>query len=351
MDGVHDEEATVDREGTPRRLRAVPNDAAQVQYATLHGYRRAYRMAGTGPAVLLLHGIGDNSLAWEPLFDQLCQKFTVIAPDFLGHGFSDRPRADYSVSAFANGMRDLLTYLDVERVTVVGHSLGGGVAGQFAYQYPELVERLVLVGTGGVTNDVNPALRALALPFSEHLLGLLSIPLVFSTFSTAARSLQSLVPAALFTDNNEIVRVLERMPEKGSAEVFARTLRSAVDWRGQVVTMLDRCYLSAGIPTLIVWGSDDQVIPVAHAHMLHSAVPGSRLEVFDGAGHFPFRDDPERFLDLFFSFVSATKPAVISRNDVKAALRQGPSEEPLTGGRGTRAAVRDALGHDERSAT
>ncbi|PYE20916.1 pimeloyl-ACP methyl ester carboxylesterase [Williamsia limnetica] len=341
----------MDREGTPRRLRAVPNDATQVQFATLHGYKRAYRRAGSGPAVLLLHGIGDNSLAWEPLFAQLSEEYTVIAPDFLGHGFSDRPRADYSVSAFANGMRDLLTYLDIERVTVVGHSLGGGVAGQFAYQYPELVERLVLVGTGGVTKDVNPALRALSLPFSEYILGLMSIPAVFATFSTAAKSLQNLIPTTLFTDNNEIVRVLERMPEKGSAEVFARTLRSAVDWRGQVVTMLDRCYLSAAIPTLIVWGSDDQVIPVAHAHMLHSAMPGSQLEVFDGAGHFPFRDDPERFLDLFFTFVGATNPAVISRNDVKAALRQGPSVKPLTGDSGTRHAVLDALGNDERSAT
>ncbi len=338
-------------ETVPRRLRAVPSDATGVQFATLHGYKRAYRMAGSGPAVLLLHGIGDNSLAWEPLFAELSEKFTVIAPDFLGHGFSDRPRADYSVPSFANGMRDLLTYLDIERVTVVGHSLGGGVAGQFAYQYPELVERLVLVSTGGVTKDVNPVLRALTLPFSEFVLGAISIPGVFPAFSAAARTLKTFVPSPLFSDNNEIVRVLERMPEEGSAEVFARTLRSAVDWRGQVVTMLDRCYLNAGIPTLIVWGSDDQVIPVAHAHMLHSAMPGSQMVIFDGAGHFPFRDDPERFLKLFFAFMSSTKPAMINRADVKAALRQGPSDKQLGGDSGTRLAVLDALDHDERSAT
>jgi pimeloyl-ACP methyl ester carboxylesterase len=348
---TYDEEITVEREGLPRRLRAVPSDATQVQFVTLHGYKRAYRTAGTGPAVLLLHGIGDNSLAWEPLFARLSEKFTVIAPDFLGHGFSDRPRADYSVPAFANGMRDLLTYLDIERVTVVGHSLGGGVAGQFAYQYPELVERIVLVGTGGVTKDVNPMLRALSLPFSEYLLGAVSIPGVFPAFSATARAMQKLIPTPLFSDNNEIVRVLQRMPEKGSAEVFARTLRSAVDWRGQVVTMLDRCYLSAGIPTLIIWGSDDQVIPVAHAHMLHSAMPGSQLVIFDGAGHFPFRDDPDRFLDLFFTFVGSTNPAIINRADVKAALRQGPSILPLSGDSGTRLAVLDALDTDERSAT
>ena len=170
----------MDREGVRRRLRAVPTDDSQVQFANLHGYKRAYRMAGSGPALLLLHGIGDNSLAWEPVFTQLSEKYTVIAPDFLGHGFSDRPRADYSVPAFANGMRDLLTYLDIERVTIVGHSLGGGVAGQFAYQFPEMVERMVLVGTGGVTKDVNPVLRALSLPFSEYALAAVSVPGVFS---------------------------------------------------------------------------------------------------------------------------------------------------------------------------
>jgi pimeloyl-ACP methyl ester carboxylesterase len=308
-------------------------------------------MAGSGPAVLLLHGIGDNSLAWEPVFARLSEKFTVIAPDFLGHGYSDRPRADYSVPAFANGMRDLLTYLDIERVTVVGHSLGGGVAGQFAYQYPEMVERLVLIATGGVTKDVNPALRALSLPFSELVLGVISIPGVLPAFSTIARTAQNLMPVSLFRDNNEIARVLERMPEKGSAEVFARTLRSAVDWRGQVVTMLDRCYLSAAIPTLIVWGSDDKVIPVSHAHMLHSAMPGSQLEIFDGSGHFPFRDDPDRFVDLFLAFVSATAPATISHSDVKVALRKGPPPRPLRGDPETRMAVLDAIDNDERSAT
>ncbi|WP_020109001.1 alpha/beta fold hydrolase [Nocardia sp. 348MFTsu5.1] len=341
----------MDREGARRRLRAVPTDDTQVQFANLHGYKRAYRMAGSGPALLLLHGIGDNSLAWEPVFNQLSEKYTVIAPDFLGHGFSDRPRADYSVPAFANGMRDLLTFLDVERVTIIGHSLGGGVAGQFAYQYPEMVERMVFVGTGGVTKDVNPILRALSLPFSEYALGAVSLPMVFSTFSAASRTLHEHLPVALFRDNNEIIRVLERMPEKGSAEVFARTLRSAVDWRGQVVTMLDRCYLSAGIPTLIIWGSDDQVIPVQHAHMLHSAMPGSRLIIFDKSGHFPFRDDPDRFVDLVLSFVASTVPANINRGDVKIALRQGPSSQPLTGDAESQLAVLDVLGSDERSAT
>ncbi|WP_142394137.1 alpha/beta fold hydrolase, partial [Mycobacterium avium] len=132
------------RKNTLRPVREV--SAPRLEFRTIHGYRRAYRIAGSGPAILLIHGIGDNSTTWNTVQAKLAQRFTVIAPDLLGHGQSDKPRADYSVAAYANGMRDLLAVLDIERVTIVGHSLGGGVAMQFAYQFPHLVERLILVG-------------------------------------------------------------------------------------------------------------------------------------------------------------------------------------------------------------
>lgn len=140
-------------------LRPVRDVTPTLHYRTIHGYRRAFRIAGEGPAILLIHGIGDNSTTWNTVQTKLAQRFTVIAPDLLGHGKSDKPRADYSVAAYANGMRDLLSVLDIDRVTVVGHSLGGGVAMQFAYQFPQFVDRLILVGAGGVTKDVNIALR------------------------------------------------------------------------------------------------------------------------------------------------------------------------------------------------
>ncbi|MFD4457421.1 alpha/beta fold hydrolase [Nocardia sp. NPDC058480] len=117
----------------------------QSQFIEVHGYRRAFRMAGTGPPLLLIHGITDSSGTWAPVFDALAEHYTVIAPDLLGHGESAKPRADYAVAAYANGMRDLLSILGIERITVVGHSLGGGVAMQFAYQFPEKVERIALV--------------------------------------------------------------------------------------------------------------------------------------------------------------------------------------------------------------
>lgn len=152
-----------------RNLRPVRDVAPPtLQFRTVHGYRRAFRIAGSGPAILLIHGIGDNSTTWNGVHAKLAQRFTVIAPDLLGHGQSDKPRADYSVAAYANGMRDLLSVLDIERVTIVGHSLGGGVAMQFAYQFPQLVDRLILVSAGGVTKDVNIVFRLASLPMGSE---------------------------------------------------------------------------------------------------------------------------------------------------------------------------------------
>src|SRR5947209_10306074 len=158
-------------------LRSVREVTPELQFRTVHGYRRAFRIAGSGPVILLIHGIGDNSTTWSTVQSKLAQRFTVIAVDLLGHGESDKPRADYSIAAYANGMRDLLSVLDIERVTVVGHSLGGGVAMQFTYQFPQLVERLVLVGAGGVTKDVNIALRIASMPMGSEALALLRLPM------------------------------------------------------------------------------------------------------------------------------------------------------------------------------
>ena len=289
--------------------------------ALIHGHRRAYRIGGSGPALLLIHGMADNSSTFEPIMEQLAENYTVIAPDLLGHGRSDRPRADYSLPAFTNAMRDLLLYLGIDRATLVGHSLGGGIAGQFTYQYPEVVERLVFVNTGGVTRSVSPVLRAAALPLSEVAIRAMGLPGAMPV-AGAALNLLGRVPIKLFVDNAECVRVLAELPHSGTPRAFARTLRSVVDPMGQVVTMLDRSYLGAAVPALIVWGSADPIIPVEHAHLLHATLPTSRLEVFDGAGHFPFRSDPQRFVAVLTDFLATTEPAHLTRDDLQAALRR-----------------------------
>ncbi len=294
-----------------------------LRYRVIHGYRRAYRMAGSGPALLLVHGISDHSGTWTHVLPALAEHYTVIAPDLLGHGGSDKPRADYAAAAYACGLRDLLGVLDIDRVTVVGHSLGGGVAMQFAYQFPERCSRLVLVASGGVGRGVHPLLRLASAPGAE-----LALPVL-----TRVPGLSTLLPKLDFGPDATYAR--ERymaLRDRNARTAFLRTLRSVVDVRGQVVTMLDRCYLTRGIPTLLVWGSADRIVPVGHARKAHAAMPGSRLEIFEGAGHFPHQTDPARFVSLLNEFIAGTSPAEHDPDHWRTLLRDGPDEVPLSSG-------------------
>jgi pimeloyl-ACP methyl ester carboxylesterase len=299
-----------------------------LSFRVVHGYRRAFRVAGSGPAVVLVHGIGDSSATWQPVLPALAERHLVIAPDLLGHGDSDKPRADYSVAAYANGIRDLLGVLGVERATLVGHSLGGGVAMQFAYQFPERTERLVLVGSGGAGPDVNPVLRAMTLPGAALALTLLRLPGARLQVGAVVAALRAL-DTGLGQDAPDLLRIVDALPDGTSRAAFVRTLRAVVDWRGQVVTMLDRCYLTRGMPTMLVWGGRDAIVPVHHAHRAHDAMPGSRLEIFDDAGHFPFHTDPQRFVALLEDFLTRTHPARWSAEQWRELLRAPVPVDPL----------------------
>jgi len=292
------------------------------QYRVIHGYRRAFVHVGSGPAVLFIHGIGNSLDSWAAQIADLSRDHTVVAPDLLGHGRSDRPRADYSIAAYANAMRDLLSVLDIEHATVVGHSLGGGVATQFAYQFPERCERLVLVSSGGVSRSVHPALRMASAPGSEHVLALLGVPAIKPVARAFFRALRVL-DDDLAIDAPELLSMFDSFGDHTTRQAFTRTLRAVVDRHGQVVTMLDRCYLTQGMPTLLVWGRRDAVIPLDHALAAHEAMPGSRLVVFDEAGHFPHHADSARFCALLREHLATTQPASYSKDQWRALLRRG----------------------------
>ncbi|HVU06161.1 MAG TPA: alpha/beta fold hydrolase [Polyangiaceae bacterium] len=294
----------------------------ECSYRIVHGYRRAFVHAGSGSALLLIHGIGDSSDTWQGVIAELARHYTVVAPDLLGHGRSEKPRADYSIGGYANAMRDLLSILDIDRATIIGHSLGGGVAMQFAYQYPERCERLILVSTGGVSRGVTPMLRLMAAPNADFFLPLLGLPHAHSVARGAAAVLRAL-RTDLGRDADDWLRVFETLPDATARRAFVRTLRAVVDVRGQAVTMLDRAYLARYLPTLLVWGDRDAVIPVEHAELAHRALPGSRLEVFRGAGHFPHHADPERFLSVVRDFLETTEPAPHDVTRWREMLRAG----------------------------
>lgn len=313
----------------PTQLRAARSDLLDGrQYRTIHGYRRAFIRAGKGPALLLIHGIGDSADSWRDVIGELAQDHTVIAPDLLGHGDSDKPRADYSIAAYANAMRDLLTVLGIDRVTVLGHSLGGGVAMQFAYQFPERCERLCLISTGGVAHEVNVVLRLASAPNADLVLPLIGTP-ASRLLGKAAFGMLKMMRTNLGRDAAHLMRVFDALPDAAARRAFVRTLRAAVDWRGQAITMLDRCYLTRGMPTLLVWGARDPIIPVSHAHKAHGAMPGSKLVVFPEAGHFPHRDQASQFLRVFRAFYEQSEPNTHSVKDWAAMLRRGAIVAPV----------------------
>ena len=288
----------------------------------LHGHRIAYRTAGNGPVLLLIHGIAGSSATWDDVLPWLAERYCVVAPDLLGHGGSAKPRGDYSLGAYASGLRDLLGALGHERASVVGHSLGGGVAMQFAYQFPERCERLVLVSSGGLGREVHPILRAAALPGAEWVLPLLCAAGVRNAVDGVARFLgRAGVRAA--PDLEEMWRGFCSLADADARQAFVHTVRTIIDVGGQRVSAADRLYLAAEVPVMLIWGEQDSMIPVAHARPAHEVIPGSRLAIFPGAGHFPHRDDPRRFVEVLLDFMRSTEPARVDGTRWRKLLRQG----------------------------
>lgn len=299
---------------------------AELHRVTIHGHEVTYRMGGDGPAILLIHGMAGSSRTWKDVTEQLVGDHTVIAPDLLGHGESAKPMGDYSLGAFASGIRDLLGVIGVERCTVVGQSLGGGVAMQLAYQHPELVDRLVLVGSGGLGREVNWMLRLLTLPGAEVLM-----PVIFPRFLAdkgdgVNRFLHQKGIRAPHL--GEMWRAYSSLSGAENRGAFLRTLRAVVDPGGQTVSALDRIYLASGLPTLIIWGDEDPIIPIEHAYAAQAAIEGSRLEVMEGCGHFPHVEDPARFVAILEDFIATTEPASTHTDDYRQILvahSQGPA--------------------------
>jgi len=289
---------------------------------TLHGNRVRYLTAGSGPAVVLVHGITSSADTWRPAMEALAGEHTVIAPDLLGHGASAKPRGDYSLGAYASGIRDLLAALGHDRVTVIGHSLGGGVAMQFAYQFPERTERLALVSSGGLGREVNLLLRAAALPGAELLLPLLAPSWLGRAVGGASWAGARLGLRAR-RDLEEMVRGFVSLSDAPTRAAFLHTLRAVIDPGGQRVSGRDRLYLAASLPTLLVWGERDPIIPVAHGRAAHAAMPGSRLEVFDASGHFPHMDDTTRFVAVLDDFLATTESATLDPETLRERILEG----------------------------
>jgi pimeloyl-ACP methyl ester carboxylesterase len=275
-------------------------------YLELHGERVAYRDVGHGPAMLLIHGMAGSSHTWRAVLPRLSMHYRVLAPDLMGHGLSGKPRGDYSLGAFAVWLRDFLDELGIDRATLVGQSLGGGVAMQFVHQHPDYVERLVLISSGGLGPEVGWTLRAMSAPGAE-----LILPAVAPQFVV---SLGERVRSRLGAWGIHSARAAETwaayssLADPHGREAFLRTLRAVVDYRGQAVSAFNRLSFASGLPALLLWGEDDRIIPAAHGRAAHDAMPDSRLAVLPGVGHYPHLEAADEVLDAIEEFVTTTAP-------------------------------------------
>jgi pimeloyl-ACP methyl ester carboxylesterase len=290
----------------------------------LHGHRVSFQAAGSGDQlIVLLHGITSTANAWREVMPQLAERYTVIAPDLIGHGRSAKPRGDYSLGAYAAGVRDLIAVLGYERGTVIGHSFGGGIAMQFSYLFPEYVERMALISSGGLGREVHPLLRAATLPASEWVLPLIAREWPVRA-GDAIRSVAAKIGIEAGPDLAEFARGYASLSDEGASDAFIHTMRGVIDHDGQRVSALDRLYLADQMATLIIWGSDDPVIPIAHGRRAHEIVEHSRYVEIPDSGHWPMLDDPDRVVAEITAFMEETEPFDWSLEAVRERLRQGP---------------------------
>ncbi|MCW2544166.1 MAG: alpha/beta hydrolase fold protein [Frankiales bacterium] len=292
-----------------------------IEELEIHGNLVRYHRAGTtGPVLLLVHGIASRAAQWYDVMAELGEHYQVIAPDLLGHGLSAKPRGDYSLGAHACGLRDLMAALGHDRLSLIGHSLGGGVSMQFAYQFPERVERLALIDAGGLGPEVSIFLRAATLPGSE-----LVIPVLASSWvRRAGRALDQRLSRTwngVGAGTRASLEGLASLSDPATRAAFIHTARSVMDIRGQRVDGRDRLYLAADLPLLVVWGQKDPIIPVSHGHALAEKVPTARFEVFERSGHFPQLTEPHRLAELLHDWVTTTEPAVLDASTLADRLR------------------------------
>ena len=249
-----------------------------MKYLDLHGDRVAYREAGAGEALLLIHGMAGSSATWRAVLPQLSKKYRVVAPDLFGHGESAKPRGDYSLGAFAAWLRDLLDELGCER--------------------------LALISSGGLGPDLSWILRILSAPGAELVLPVVAPRPVLNIGNKLGSWLTS---AGIHSPHaGEIWNAYSSLSDGQTRQAFLRTLRSVVDYRGQAVSAINKLHLSSGLPTLLIWGDQDRIIPVAHGYATHAAVPGSRLEVLPGVGHFPHVESPTAVVQILDDFIATT---------------------------------------------
>lgn len=282
----------------------------ELESVELHKDVLRYVDKGDGPPVVLVHGLLGSHESWAGQIERLSTKYRVIAPDLFGHGSSDKPSGDYSLSSHAATIRDLLDHLDITSAPMVGHSLGGGIVMQAVYLFPERIDRLALVSSGGLGPEVSLLLKAATLPGSELVLPVLASDWVRKNAESVVGQLGKWgLPVRPGKSMLETWRSFKTVADKGSREAFLASTRAVVGPRGQTVSAKQHFEKFESLPSLLVWGGKDRMIPASHADNIRREVPNSRVEIFSSAGHFPQLDEPDLFFKILDQFLQSSAVA------------------------------------------
>ena len=275
--------------------------APQDRYIQVGQIKARYWAEGNhGSAVLLLHGVGSYIERWLPTFTNLAMAHRVYAMDMIGHGRTDKPSsASYSWEAAAQFVKDFMKTLGIERASLVGHSMGGGIALNMALEFPGMVQKLVLVSSAGLGKDITLAFRLASVPFLGEIL-------TRPSREASVRDLNSLVYDPSVLTDQQIEACYGMSAQPGAQQALLKTLRWAFNPLGpykRYYAPILRRLPSISNPTLIVWGRQDRFVPVAHAHVAAKALPNARLHVFDRCGHLPMLEQTQAFNGLLLEFL------------------------------------------------
>lgn len=277
-------------------LRSRVGNVARIDGVELHWVER-----GTGPALVLLHGLGDSHQTWSKVVPALARSRRVLVPDLCGHGHSGRPDATYTLDWHARMIAAWLDHLRIDEVDVVGHSFGGGVAQWMLLDPAHRVRKLGLVSAGGLGREVALPLRLASLPFVVERMGQPFMATgTFIALQAAIRGVYS---------TRELVRLSLANARLGTARAFARTVRDVIDLEGQRRGFYEHAHALRRVPPIgLFWGEKDPVIPIAHAVDAARLIDGATMTCFARCGHYPHRERPAELVDALEKFLAADAP-------------------------------------------
>lgn len=269
---------------------------AEGKLIDLEGRRTHFIEAGSGEPVILVHGFAFDTFTWHNNFEALAANFRVLALDLWGFGYSTREPLDYGYPLYAEQLLMFMDALDIEKASLIGHSMGGGTAIYFSVHHPDRVNRLLLVDAGGMPNPLPLLGRLTNLPLvGELMYGMRGNIMRRMALKTNWIHDESFITDSYFENATRFHKV------KGSTKVMLTILRKQF-----FHTLPDevRALGELNIPTLIVWGRHDTAIPLARGHEMHALLDGSRLEVLDNVGHCPHDETFAWFNQMAVEFLS-----------------------------------------------